>query len=76
MDLSFRQAQSTDLPAIVAMLADDPLGRTREAARSPLPNAYLRAFEAIDADPNNQLAGILSQAGIESALQILQACLQ
>ena len=70
MDLSFRQAQSADLPAIVAMLADDPLGRTRETAGSPLPGAYFRAFEAIDADPNNQLVVAIADAVIVGVLQL------
>jgi GNAT superfamily N-acetyltransferase len=37
------------------MLADDKLGAKRERYETPLPQSYLRAFEAIDADPNNEL---------------------
>lgn len=37
------------------MLADDPLGATRETATPPLPACYGEAFEAIDRDPNNEL---------------------
>lgn len=55
MSASFRRARPGDLPAIVRMLADDPLGAKRERFETPLPQAYLRAFEAIDADPNNEL---------------------
>lgn len=51
----FRSARLADLPAIVALLADDPLGATRERLEDPLPNAYLRAFTAIDQDPNQDL---------------------
>ncbi|ESX07520.1 GNAT family N-acetyltransferase [Mesorhizobium sp. M0179] len=47
-----RRAEAADLPAIVAMLADDPLGRSREDATEPLAKAYRDAFAAIDADPN------------------------
>lgn len=50
-----RVAEADDLPAIVAMLADDPLGARRELATHPLPASYLKAFEAIAADPNNEL---------------------
>ncbi|QRF55395.1 GNAT family N-acetyltransferase [Variovorax paradoxus] len=54
----FRTATRADLAAIVALLADDPLGREREAA-SPAADAidarYLAAFEAIAADANQQL---------------------
>ena len=37
------------------MLADDVLGAEREEYTSPLPVSYLSAFDAIDADPNNEL---------------------
>ncbi|GAA4213774.1 GNAT family N-acetyltransferase [Actinocatenispora rupis] len=52
--LTVRQAHRADVAAIVAMLADDPLGATREAPDDPAP--YLAAFTAIDADPNQYLA--------------------
>jgi len=51
----FRAATRQDLPEIVRMLADDPLGSRRERFEQPLPAAYVRAFEAIAADPNNEL---------------------
>jgi GNAT superfamily N-acetyltransferase len=50
--LSIRDAVAGNLPAIVALLADDPFGRAREAA--PLDPAYARALAAIEADPNNR----------------------
>lgn len=53
--LAFRRARAEDVPAIVRMLADDPLGATRERDEHPLPESYARAFRAIDADPNNEL---------------------
>lgn len=55
MNPSFRKASAEDLPAIVRLLADDPLGAKRERYATPLPEGYLRAFKAIDADPNNEL---------------------
>jgi GNAT superfamily N-acetyltransferase len=51
----FRRARADDLPAIVHLLADDPLGAKRERYASPLPESYDQAFAAIDADPNNEL---------------------
>ena len=51
----FRQATATDLPRLVEMLVDDPLGATRERFEDPLPQSYRDAFAAIDADPANQL---------------------
>lgn len=55
-DLLFRRATRADLPAIIAMLADDTLGQTREDPAMPPNAAYERAFGAIDADPNQLLA--------------------
>jgi len=60
--LSFRRARSTDVPDIVRMLADDPLGATRERDVTPLPKSYARVFRAIDRDPNNELV-VAEQAG-------------
>jgi GNAT superfamily N-acetyltransferase len=51
-DVEFRAATRADLPAIVAMLADDALGATRESAGDPV---YAAAFDDIDADPRNTL---------------------
>ena len=53
--VTIRPAVLTDLPAIVHLLADDPLGATRERDVDPLPEAYRIAFAAIDADPMNEL---------------------
>lgn len=54
-DVRIRDADAADLPAIVAMLADDQLGKGRENPALPLAAAYLSAFATIDADPHNQL---------------------
>lgn len=51
-----RRATRADLPAIVALLADDTLGAGREDASLPLNAAYLSAFEAIERDENQFLA--------------------
>lgn len=53
--LTFRRAQRDDVRAIVALLADDPLGRSRESATPELEPGYLHAFEAIDRDANQLL---------------------
>ena len=42
-----------DLPQIVRLLADDPLGSTRETPGEEIPEAYFTAFAAIEKDPNN-----------------------
>jgi hypothetical protein len=47
-DLRFRRARRDDVPAIVWLLADDPLGAGREAlGEAAPPAAYWRAFDAI-----------------------------
>jgi GNAT superfamily N-acetyltransferase len=54
--LTFRRAASEDLAALVALLADDPIGSGRESAGTPLDLCYAEAFSAIDRDPNQLLA--------------------
>ncbi|WP_433331762.1 N-acetyltransferase family protein [Spirillospora sp. CA-294931] len=51
--VTFREATRDDLPAIVRLLADDPLGAIRESAGSVIPDAYFSAFDAIEKDANN-----------------------
>ncbi len=46
-----REARREDVPLIVAMLADDHLGKDREQLTDMTP--YLRALEAIQQDPHN-----------------------
>lgn len=53
--LRFRKAVRNDVSFIVQLLANDKLGAQREDYRSPLPEIYYRAFDRIDADPNQSL---------------------
>jgi len=53
--VDFRPAAAADLAAMVDLLADDPLGASRESAARPLDERYQQAFAAIAADPNNEL---------------------
>jgi GNAT superfamily N-acetyltransferase len=50
-----REAKREDLPTIVRMLADDPLGKGRHRIEDPLPQDYYAAFDAIAASPSNRL---------------------
>ncbi len=54
--ITMRAARETDLAAIVALLADDPLGHEREDPSLPLALRYLDAFRAIQSDRNQMLA--------------------
>ncbi len=69
-ELVFRAARASDLPAIVGLLADDPLGAQREAFTDPLPAAYGEAFAAIAADPNNDLLVAQAGATVVAVLQL------
>ena len=56
MPLAFRRARAEDLGVIVALLADDPIGRTRESGAAESGSRYAEAFAAIEQDPNQLLA--------------------
>ncbi|UCM86765.1 GNAT family N-acetyltransferase [Streptomyces marincola] len=51
--VSIRPAEPEDIPAIVAMLADDPLGATRESPEDLAP--YRRAYDRLRSDPQQFL---------------------
>lgn len=70
MNLTFRQATRQDLPEIVRMLADDFLGAARERYENPLPESYIKAFEEIEADKNNELIVAETGGEIVGTLQI------
>jgi GNAT superfamily N-acetyltransferase len=67
---TIRPAIAADLPALVAMLADDPLGKTREDPRLPLDPAYIAAFAAIDRDPNQILAVLHREDAVLGTLHL------
>ena len=69
-EISFRAATSSDLPQIVAMLADDDLGSTREDASLPLNDRYTDAFAAISNDPNQYLAVVEVDDELAGCLQL------
>jgi len=53
--MKFRKATEKDVSTIVKMIADDELGEKRENFQIPLPSEYLKAFEKINADENQEL---------------------
>lgn len=71
MKLKFRQARLEDLPEIVRMLADDFLGAQRERFEDPLPESYVKAFEEIAADKNNELIVAEADGALVGTLQII-----
>ncbi|UCC13731.1 MAG: GNAT family N-acetyltransferase [Gammaproteobacteria bacterium] len=50
-----REAVEEDLPAIVGLLAEDPIAAERESLIDPLPFAYRAAFAEISADSRQTL---------------------
>ncbi|KAF5996141.1 MULTISPECIES: GNAT family N-acetyltransferase [Streptomyces] len=67
-DLEIRPAASDDVPAIVAMLADDPLGAQRESPDDLTP--YLAALERLSADPNQHLVVAVREGRVVGTLQL------
>ncbi|MGW1012559.1 N-acetyltransferase family protein [Streptomyces termitum] len=67
-DLQIRPAARTDLPAIVAMLADDPLGALRESPDDLAP--YRAAFARLADDPNQRLVVAERDGKVVGTLQL------
>jgi GNAT superfamily N-acetyltransferase len=67
-DLEIRAATVADVPAIVAMLADDPLGAQRETPEDLAP--YLTAWERLAADPNQHLVVAVRKSRVIGTLQL------
>lgn len=55
MNLKHRKATLDDLQDIIALLADDKLGSTREHASPQMSQAYIDAFHHIEKDANQYL---------------------
>ncbi|MFE5655239.1 GNAT family N-acetyltransferase [Streptomyces sp. NPDC056517] len=67
-DLEIRPATAEDLEAIVAMLADDPLGAQRESPDDLGP--YLVAFELLANDPQQHLVVAVREGKVVGTLQL------
>ncbi|MEU6301544.1 GNAT family N-acetyltransferase [Streptomyces chartreusis] len=67
-DLEIRPAATDDIPAIVGMLADDPLGARRESLDDLTP--YLAAFERLTSDPNQHLVVAVREGRVIGTLQL------
>ena len=67
-DVIFRKATEADLHAIVALLAEDRLGATRENPADE--QAYLAAFAVIDASSNETLLVADQQGRVVGCLQV------
>ena len=65
-----RLATAEDLPAVVRLLADDPLGAQREQVAAPLPRAYEIAFAAMQAQTGNELLVAVRAGEVVGCLQL------
>src|SRR3954451_683576 len=71
--VTIRPARSGDVAAIVAMLADDALGRGRERIEDPLPPCYGEAFDRVASNPNLHLVVAEDEGG--AVVGCLQLCI-
>src|SRR5215831_13665279 len=69
-EITFRPATADDLPAIVALLADDVLGAGREDASLPLDRDYTDAFAAIARDANQLMVVAEVRGAVVGCLQL------
>ena len=69
-EVIFRDATLADLPAIVALLAEDTLGEKREDPSLPLDPAYIAAFETIAANPDQRQIVAVRDAAVIGTMQL------
>ncbi|MEV0180280.1 GNAT family N-acetyltransferase [Streptomyces sp. NPDC050625] len=67
-DLEIRPVVAADIPAVVGMLADDPLGTRRESPDDLAP--YLTALERLSADPNQRVVVAVREGRVIGTLQL------
>ncbi|MEU6547357.1 GNAT family N-acetyltransferase [Streptomyces sp. NPDC046859] len=67
-DLEIRPAVADDVPAIVGMLADDPLGAQRESPDDLTP--YLAALERLQGDPHQHVVVAVREGRVVGTLQL------
>ncbi|MFF9034130.1 GNAT family N-acetyltransferase [Streptomyces sp. NPDC014892] len=67
-DLEIRPATEDDVPEIVAMLADDPLGAQRESPDDLAP--YLTALERLRGDPHQHVVVAVRKSRVVGTLQL------
>jgi GNAT superfamily N-acetyltransferase len=68
--MEFREATETDLPQIVRLLAEDPLGAQRERDEHPLPQGYRDAFLRMRAQTGNRILVAVEAGAVVGCLQL------
>lgn len=69
-ELSYRRAVESDLSKIIALLADDVLGSSREVQTPEVAHRYRLAFAEIQADPNQFLCVVENNGDLVGTLQL------
>ncbi|WP_369029110.1 MULTISPECIES: GNAT family N-acetyltransferase [Streptomyces] len=67
-DLEIRPVTAEDIPAVVGMLADDPLGAQRESPDDLTP--YYTALSRLATDPNQHLVVAVREDQVVGTLQL------
>ncbi len=70
LNLFIRPATRDDVPEIVRLLADDPLGSQREKYQNSLPRPYYDVFLEIDRDLHNELVVAEAKGEVVGTLQL------
>ena len=70
MTLTFRPARESDVEGVIALLADDKLGTFRERKDSLSRQHYIQAFQAIEADSNNELIVVFQKTELVGTFQL------
>jgi len=66
----FRKARRQDLRAILELLNDGKMSSVLERIEDPMPQLYIEAFDAIEADPNQLLLVGEIESRIVASLQL------
>ena len=67
--VGLRRATADDVPVLVTLLTDDPLGRDRESSDLA---PYRRAFAAVDADPAQLLLAVTHGPDVVGTAQLTE----
>lgn len=68
--MQIREAKESDLDSIIALLANDPLGKLRENSSGPALKPYKQAFKLISEDQNHLLVVIENEGQIVATAQM------
>ncbi len=68
--ITFSTATQEQLPAIVHLLAEDPLGTTREKNIEPLPQEYIDAFKRMEQQVGNSIIVAIDKEKVIACLQL------